>query len=648
MSTACDSFKPHRWKPKQCSACFRPKAEHSGVGEDTNNEPNSDQPKATTKMKQSPYYKRFSFSDENGLNQNSASVPTKTNQTLCNTVANGSCGASRNTTKLQKPVSEDKPEKINAEQSISLQAAVVENRPSESVSDKQGLVNDHVEDKSKATSEVTSDINSDMSASTPPRPPAPRVRSHTMVVVPRVKPRKHIPEPSSLPVSTIKTLPRDLQIQPVPAPRRVRINRSTSPKPAPLDDSTTVCRAKSLDNLDVSPPSERKVKFNLEATTIPNDAPSVDKKDGTIHPYAVSEVPDVLQKVSSEENKVVQQSQDNTVPVEGDDDHEYIEADQVHAAVVAVGELKSKHRPQITKYATLSTLQPVLQPDKKPAGNGGIKQKAMSGGAITTTKAVPRRHAPPPPGVSRKRSATITSGDKLHMHNYAAPRRPPPPASIYYTNANITRPSKVNEAPVNKVPPQKPARTPETFDYENLNGVTSTEEPAEYSVIDDAVTSRQNAPRPKKPVRMPKEASPMSDGGQMSSNQQPVIKGKYIDLDIDQLESTRASTPLMKYENFDDFSPRPSSPDVKSLDSLNALSVPFEGAAQVHDAIVNSLNVASVELTKLYFNEYSYMGKMVCSKWSEFEPVSAAVPGTAACVKHSGKLLSLQVNYWMI
>ena len=644
MSTACDSFKPHRWKPKQCAACFRPKAEHSGVGEDANNEPKSDKPRG---MRQSPYYKKFSFSDENGLEQKAASAPTRTYQQQSTTVANGSYGASRNTTKLQKPLSEDKPDEIIAEQSLSLQAA--ESRPShcESLSDTQGPVNDHVKDNSKATSEVTSD-NSYMSVNNPPRPPPPRVRSHTMVVVPRVKPRKHIPGPSDLPLSTIKTLPRDLQIQPVPAPRRNRDNRSTSPNPssAPPGDST-FCRAKSLDNLDVSPPNERKVKFNLEATTIPDSAPTMEKRNVTIHPYAVSEVSDVLQKVSSEENNVIQ---DNTVPLEGDDDHEYIEADQIHAAVVAVGELKNKHRPQVTKYATLSTLQPVLQPDKKPAGNGGIKQKAMSGGAITT-KAVPRRHAPPPPGVSRKRSATITSGDKIHMHNYAAPRRPPPPAALYYTNANITKPSKVNEAPVNKVPPQKPLRTPDTFDYENLNGITNTEEPPEYSVIDDAISSRQNGPslsRPKKPVRMPKEASPVSDGGQASFNQQPVIKGKYIDLDIDQLESTREHTPLMKYENFDDFSPRPVSPDVKSLDSLNALSIPFEGTAQVHDAILNSLNVASVELTKLYFSEYSYMGMMVCSKWSEFEPVSTVIPGIAACVKHNGKLLSLQVNYCMI
>ena len=641
MSTACDNFKPHRWKPKQCSACFRPKAEHSGVIQDTNNEPNSDQSNATTKMKQSPYYKKFSFDNENGLDQKAASVRTDQQST----VANVTYGAPRNTTKLPKPHSEDKSDEINAEQSPSLRAAVVESKRnySESVPSQQGLVNDHVENNSKAASEVTSD-NSDMSGSNPPRPPPPRVRSHTMVVVPRVKPRKHIPDPLNLPLSTTKTLPRDLQIQPVPAPRRNRTNRSTSPKPAsPLED-VNVCRAKSLDNLDASPPSERKVKFNLEATTIPSSYPTVGRKDVTIHPYAVSEVPDVLQKVTIEENKVIQ---GNNVPQQEDDDHEYIEADQILAAVVAVDELKNKHRPQVTKYATLSTLQPVRQPDKKPTGNGSIKQKAMSSGSIAT-KATPRRHAPPPPGVSRKRSATIASGDKIHMHNYSAPRRPPPPSTAYYTNANVTRPpSKVNEAPVNKVPPQKPLRTPDTFDYENLNGIINTEEPAEYSVIDDAIIAKQNGPsfsRPKKPVRMPKEATPVSDGAQ-SSNRQPVTKVKYVDLDIDQLEASREHTPLMKYENFDDFSPRPSSPDVKSLDSLNAVSVSLEGAAQVHDAILNSLNVASVELIKLYFNEYSFMGNMVCSKWSEFEPVSTVLPGTAACVKHNGKLLSLQVNY---
>ena len=644
MSTACDDFKPHRWKPKQCAACFRPKAEHSQIKQDDSDQVNSSQSKTT---KQSPFYKKFSF-DENGVGQNtpsSSKEPTRTNQQPA------SPSIVSDSAKSQVPRTENQIEEEVKEQSPPQQVTAVESGSAGSVCDKQPPVNDHMDDhNSKGTKEAPSDNG----GNTPPRPPPPRARSHT-VAAPMIKPRKNIPEPLLL--ATTETLPRDPQ--PVPAPRRNRANRSASPNPSgSLDDTNVYSRAKSLDNLDVSSPSDRKVTFDLYTTTITNPSTNAApvttvSKTGMIQPYAVSEVSDILQRATKDNGIVAQDKEEN-------DNHDYIEADQINAAVVSVSELKSKRRPsEITKYSTLSTLQPGRQQDKKQTPNGGVKQKAMSSGAITMRN-TPRRHAPPPPGVARNRSATITS---VRMQNYSAPRRPPPPAQCTseYTNANVKRPVKNNEPHVAKVPPPKPTRTLSTFDYENLNGTVISSEAVEYSAIESDVfkpttSGNSSLPRPKKPVRMPKEATPVSDGDQPPSqqpvikDQQPAIKGKYVDLDMDQLAAgqvaSREQTPLMKYENFDDFSPQqPISPELKSLGSFDALSaLPLEGASQVNDAILNSLNVASVELTKFYFDEFSFMGKMVCSKWSDFDPASTAPPGMASCVKYNGKLLSLQVN----
>lgn len=642
MSTACDNFKPHRWKPRQCAACFKPKAEHSGI---TTDESSNDQVNSGAKMKQSPYYKRFSFNEDNE-DQKQASSGDKEGAIIEQTGQQSTAPTSRDAVVTSTAIKWEKPDSGNGadetceNHSSSLPAAVVESTNSEPVSTKQTVVNDNIDDK--VISEATSD-NSDMSGKTPPRPPPPRARSHTMAV-PQVKPRKHLPEPSAdLQLST-KTVSRDLQ--PVPAPRRNRYNRSTSPIATSNSFDSSVCRAKSLDNLDVSPPSDKKVKFKLEATTIPDPdtSPTATRKSGMIEPYAVSNVTDILQKASTGDDVVEEEKKGAEDQVEENDDHEYIEADQLHAAVVSVSELKNKHRndkpSQVTKYSTLSTLQPMQQQNGKLMM--GTKQKAMSSGTMKTTKTTPRRHAPPPPGGPRSRSATIAYVDKVRMQNYSTPRRPPPPAGVYYTNSNIVNTSKANAAPVARVPPPKPVRTPNTFDYENVNGTVTTE-PVEYSTIEndkEVTATSTTSSRPKKPVRMPKEISPVSDGDQPPS--QP--RGRYIDLDIDQLNDQQtAGRQVMKYQNFDDFSPRPISPEhSRTPDSFDALvSLPLEGSAQVHDAILNSLNVASAELTKFYFREFSFVGKMACSKWSDFDP---APPGTTGCVKYNGKLLSLQVN----
>ena len=649
MSTACDNFKPHRWKPRQCAACFKPKAEHTGI---TSEDSSNDQNKNSAKVKQSPYYKRFSFSDEDSVEKKAPSrdtTPTRTDQQLTSrdTVVTS-------TAKLEKP-DRNEADETYENHSSSLPAAVVESTCSEPVSTKQAVVNDNIDldtdDNSRVTSEVTSD-NTDMSGKYPPRPPPPRARSHTMAV-PQVKPRKHVPEPSDLQFST-KTLSRDLQ--PIPAPRRNRSNRSTSPIAASvsLDEESSVCRTKSLDNLDVSPPGDRKVKFKLETTTIPDPdiSPTTARKNAVIEPYAVSEVTDILQKASTADEIVQEEDKRRSEElVEDNDENEYIEADQLNAAVISVSELKNRHRngkpSQVTKYSTLSTLQPTHQQNGKVMM--GAKQKALSSGTMTTTKTTPRRHAPPPPGAPRSRSATISSTDKIRMQNYSVPRRPPPPA-VYYSNANVVNSSKVDVTPVAKVPPPKPVRTASTFDYENVDGKL-TAQTVEYSIIEnDVISNKEMAAtskvstisRPKKPIRMPKEASPVLEGGQPPS--QP--KGRYIDLDIDQLtDQLAAGRQVMKYQNFDDFSPRPISPERKSPDFDALVSLPLEGASQVHDAILNSLNVASAELTKFYFREFSFVGKMACSKWSDFDP---APSGTTGCVKYNGKLLSLQVNCCMI
>ena len=642
MSTACDNFKPHRWKPRQCAACFKPKAEHLGV---TTDESSNDQFNNSAKVKQSPYYKRFSFSDENNSDQKALSrdreqaIMAQTGQhATSQSTAQTSRDAVVTSTaiKLEKPDSGNEADETYENHSSSLPAAIVESTSSEPVPTKQTVVNDNIDDNSRVTSEATSD-NSDMSGKTPPRLPPPRGRSHTMAA-PQIKPRKHIPEPSAdLQVST-KTVSRDLQ--PVPAPRRNRSNRSTSPMTTSNSlDESSVCRAKSLDNLDVSPPNDRKVKFKIETTTIPDPDTTAARKSEMIEPYAVSDVTDILQKASTVDEVVLEEKKGAEEQVEDNDEHEYIEADQLHAAVVSVSELK-KHRngkpSQVTKYSTLSTLQPTQQNGKLLMGT---RQKAMSSGTMKTT---PRRHAPPPPGAPRSRSATIATIDKLRMQNYSTPRRPPPPAAVYYSNSNVVNSSKANAAPVARVPPPKPMRTPSTFDYENVNG-TVTMEPVEYSIIENdkemAATPTTTTSRPKKPIRMPKEASPMSDGGQPPS--QP--KGRYIDLDIDQLNDQQAAgRQVMKYQNFDDFSPRPISPERSRTPDFDALmSLPLEGASQVHDAILNSLNVASAELTKFYFREFSFVGKIACSKWNDFYP---APSGTTGCVKYNGKLLSLQVN----
>ena len=640
MSTACDNFKPHRWKPKQCAACFKPKAEHKGITSEESSGDGNSQTTNSAKMKQSPFYKRFSFSDEDNVDIKAISRDPGPTQTVQHATApTSSDTVVTSADKLQKPNSGKEADETNENHSSSPPTSVVESNrskpepQSEPVSSNKTIVKDEAENSQDA--EVIGNNNSDMSGNTPPRPPPPRARSHT-VAAPQIKPRKHIPEPSD----SQFTLPRSLQ--PVPAPRRNRINRSISPTTASssLDDSS-IGRAKSLDNLDVSPSTDRRVKFNLETTTIP-DTSIATKKNATINPYAVSNVSDVVSNGSTE---VMQDKNSPEKCMEDDnDDHEYIEADQLNAAVVSVTELKSKHRngkpSQVTKYSTLSALQPSRQQNGRLVG--GTKQKVLSSGTITMMT-TPRRHAPPPPGAPRSRSATITSIDRVRMQNYSAPRRPPPPAAIYYTNAKVAKSLQANVTPVPKVPPPKPARTPSTFDYENVNETISTDV-VEYSVIDNDndVTSKgatkNAAPSgPKKPVRMPKEATPVSDGDQPSS--QP--KGRYIDLDIDQLTDQQSTRQIMKYQNFDDFSPRPVSPERTSPDCFNKSSSPFEGASQVHDAILNSLNAASAELRKFYFSEFSFMGKMACSKWSNFDP---APSGAVSCVKYNGKLLSLQVN----
>ena len=641
MSTACDNFKPHRWKPRQCAACFRPKAEHSGITSDDSSGIGNSQTSNSNKMKQSPFYKRFSFSDEDDKNLKVISRDPGPTQTVQHSTApTSSDTVVTSADKLQKPDSENEVDETNEKHSSSPPTSVVESNCSESgtknepVSCNQASVKDEVENSQDT--EAIGNNNSDMSGNTPPRPPPPRVRSHSMAA-PRIKPRKHVPEPTD----TQLTLSRSLQ--PVPAPRRIRVNRSISPTPVSscsLDDSS-IGRAKSLDNLDASPLSDRKVKFNLETTTIP-DTSTAARKNATINPYAVSKVSDVVGDGSTE---VMQDKNSSEKCMDDDnDDHEYIEADQFNAAVVSVTELKNKHRngkpSQVTKYSTLSALQPTRQQNGKLLG--GTKQKALSSGTVTM-KNTPRRHAPPPPGAPRTRSATIASIDRVRMQNYSAPRRPPPPAAIYYTNAKIAKSTQANVTPVAKVPPPKPVRTPSTFDYENVSEVVATDA-VEYSVIDNNdVTSKRTtknaAPSgPKKPVRMPKEATPVSDGDQPPS--QP--KGRYIDLDIDLLTDQQSSRQVTKYQNFDDFSPRPLTPERTSPDCFIKSLSPFEGASQVHDAILNSLNAASTELRRFYLNEFSFVGKMACSKWSDFDP---APSGAVSCVKYNGKLLSVQVNY---
>jgi len=584
-------------------------------------------------VKQSPYFKKFSFDEDEAVDQKVEKDPTRTDQ--YSIPARETTEATTHAVKLQKP---------DNEQSSSLQSTVVEN--SELISNGESVLKDN---SKEVTSEVT--IDSDMSQNITARPPPPRGRSQTMHV-PRVKRRKNVPEPSYSPPPTTRTLPRDLQ--PVPAPRTNRSNRSISPMPAGVQDERedkdpNVSRAKSLDNLDVaSSTSDKKVTFKSEPTTIPDNT--------MVQPYAISEVPDILQKIATEENcAAVQDESIVGKSTEESDDHEYIEADQFNAAVVSVSELKNnKHRnskSQVTKCSTLNTKQ-----NGGLTMNGGIKQKAMSSGTITmNTKSAPRRHAPPPPGASRSRSLTTTSIDKIRPQGYSTtPCRPPPPSN--YVNSNV-KSSKVSEASVNKVPPAKPLRTPNTFDYENLNDTTTITK-VEYSQVDiDAISKNNTTPtddyvwsRPKKPVRMPKEATPTRECGDTAQPaSQAVVKVKYIDLDIDQL-ATDQQKHLMKYQNFDDFSPRAISPELKSLDGFDALSVslPLEGVSQVNDAILKNLNVASAGLTKFYVGKFSYLDKVTCSKWSEFDAAGVVPPGTAPCVKYNGKLLSLQVNYTMI
>ena len=638
MSTACGNFRPHMWKPRQCAACFKSKAEHSVANGSSSN--SSDQSEVT---KQSSFYKKFSFNDDGEVAEKATSRDGESTGTQQQSTAPTS---SAEVKLIKKPDNDKKLDETDEEQSPSLQTSVVKLNESNfnETSNRQEVFDDYA----KLTGEVIKESN--MSQDIPTRPPPPRMRSHTMAI-PRVKPRRNIPEPSGLPPPTIKTLPRDLQ--PVPAPRS-RTNRSTSPGRGSLDDSC-VHRAKSLDNLDASssspPHTDRRVTFNSETTTIPdskcNDPLTTSTKKPLVEPYAVSEVTDIRK---TQQDSVVEEGSVRDDATEENDEHEYIEADQLNAAVVSVSELKNKHRndrAKITKYATLSSLQPTQQQNGKLIMNGGVKQKALSSGMITATntnKTAPRRQAPPPPGPSHSR--TLTSS-----YNYSVPRRPPPPVTLY-TNANVTtKSSKTSEGPVHKVPPAKPLRTPSTFDYENLDDSNTAK--VEHSTTHGDVTSPTDdlaLSRPKKPVRMPKEATPSSDSdAAQSSTGQPIIRGRYVDLDIDQLETDRqqrqkAST-VMKYQNFDDFSPR-TSPDL-TLDSFDAFStsLPPEGAAQIHDAIMNSLNVASTELSKFYFGQFSFVGKATCSKWSDFEPVGVAPPGTTPCVKYNGKLLSLQVNY---
>ena len=656
--SACGNFRPHMWKPGQCAACFRSKAEHGGASTEATADASTKTPSTVT-AKQTPLYHKLSSKVDKDVTEVKDATRTEdktSNVTREVTTQQSADSTSSGVVELQKPESVNE-NKINNQRSNSPagQSSFVSSGES-GTSDKLG---DNVD---KMTQQLAG--------------PTVRARSQTMVA-PRVKPRRTAPQPG-LDLATsgsTKTLPHVSNSYPVPPPRRNltlgRSNKSVSPVPVnDKDNETNIAKAKSMENLDAVPSkkTQPKVTFQSETITIPDPQPSttapskvhttkktaavapsnisprLGKKVAAVHPYAVSEVTDILEKKASEtaksETAKVEKKKDD------DSDHEYIEADEINAAIVSVNELKTQKTlqrngapPHMTKYATLSSVQPSRMNGAPKTTVSGGKHKASSSGALLTRqKTSPQtRRRPPPPPTSKM--------------TYTIPRRPPPPP-LYYSNHEVNNTSKQTKKPsaVIKVPPAKPARSPSTFQVES-----PTEAISDDVFEDDNVKSPSadtTLSRPKKPVRMPKEAS-LPPNTAVQASVDPPLRGKYADLDIDKLEAEQAllklvgdQKPILKYENFDDFSRSSSRNEQLSVgedgdDEREYTSIAFDGSGQVHDVIMRTLNIACGELTKLYFEESTFMGKMMCSKWSDLQ---AAPPDTRNCVKYNGRLFSVQVS----
>jgi len=660
MSMACDNFRPHMWKPGQCAACFRSKSEHGGASADVPTKPPS-----TVTPKQPPYYRRLSgHLDEDVTEVKPAITSTipKENKTI------------------------DKNEEVATEQSVDdATSSMAESQKPES--DNEVKTNNRQSDSPASQSPFvssgesgTSDNSLVNSMSQKVVRPTTRARSQTMQGVPPVRPRRNAPQPvADLPLSsTTKTLPKGLLgVYPVPPPRKShtlgRSNKSVSPVPViDKDEEVNIVKAKSMDNLDAAPSkrTQPKVTFKSETVTIPDSksgapsepptskktSPRSGKKVAAVQPYAVSEVTDILEKKSAGVAKAEGKEEDS--------DHDYIEADVINAAVVSVNELKSQKTlqrnggpPHMTKYATLSSVQPSRMNGVPPKKTG--KQKAVSSGVISSklrTSPQQRRRPPPPPGskLTKTISKSVSHEDETQPHDYTIPRRPPPP--IYYSNEEVKNTTSVTaKSPAAiKVPPAKPARSPSTFQVESPTEVISDD------VFEDddvkSLSADSTLSRPKKPVRMPRDATLPQNGMEQSSNDPP-LRGKYAELDIDQLEADQAllklvgqQQPMMKYENFDDFSPSPprnEQPSVCEDDDREYTSIAFDGSGQVHDVIIRTLNIACGELTKLYFEKSTFMGTMMCSKWSDLQ---VAPSDTRNCVRYNGRLFSVQVSvcvYWV-
>jgi len=661
------------WKPGQCAACFRSKAEHGGASAEATANVSTKTPSTVT-AKQTPLYHRLVDKDVTEVKDATHTVHKEDKTSTVTrevTTQQSADSTSSGVVELQKPESVYE-NKINNQRSNSPagQSSFVSSGES-GTSDKLG-------------DNTVDNMSQQVAGSTV------RARSQTMVA-PRVKPRRTAPQPG-LDLATTKSLPHGLSNSyPVPPPRRNltlgRSNKSVSPVPVnDNDNKTNIAKAKSLDNLDAVPSkkTQPKVTFQSETITIPDPQPSatapskahttkktaavapshvsprLGKKVAAVHPYAVSEVTHILEKKASETAK------SGTAKVkekkEDDSDHEYIEADEINAAVVSVNELKIQKTlqrngapPHMTKYATLSSVQPSRMNGAPKTTISGGKHKASSSGALLTrqkTSPHTRRRPPPPPinKIAKTRSKSMSNEDERESQDYTIPRRPPPP--LYYSNHEVKTTFKQTTKPsaVSKVPPAKPARSPSTFQVESPTEVISDDVFEDDNIKSPSADSTLS--RPKKPVRMPKEASlPQNTTAQVSVD--PPLRGKYADLDIDKLEAEQAllklvgdQRPMLNYENFDDFSRSSSRNELLSVgedgdDEREYTSIAFDGSGQVHDVIIRTLNIACGELTKLYFEESTFMGTMMCSKWSDLQ---AAPSDTRNCVKYNGRLFSVQVS----
>jgi len=655
------------WKPGQCAACFRSKAEHGGASADVPTKTPS-----TVTAKQTPLYHRLSNIVDKDVTE--VKDVTRTVQ-----IEDKTSNVTREVT-TQQSADETSSGVVESQKPESANDSKINNQRSDSP-----VGQSFVSNCESGTSDNLGDNSLENMSQQVVRPTA-RLRSQT-VAIPQVKPRRNAPQ-QGLDVDSsgsTKTLPHGLRgSYPVPPPRRTltlgRNNKSVSP--TPVDDKsndTNIVKAKSLDNLDAVPSkrTQPKVTFQSETITIPDPQPSSTeahmakntavvatsnfsprsgKKVAAVHPYAVSEVTDILEKKASEKAKVVAGKNDND-----DSDHEYIEADVINAAVVSVSALKTQKTlqrngapPHMTKYATLSSVQPSrMNSAMKTAVSGGKQKAASSATLLTRQKTSPqtRRRPPPPPTskIAKTRSKSMCDEDERGPQDYTMPRRPPPP--LNYSNHEVKNTPIAKPPAVSKVPPVKPARSPSTFQVESPTEVMSDDVFEDDSFKSPSADSTLS--RPKKPVRMPKEATlPLNTTAQASTD--PPLRGKYADLDIDKLEAEQAllklvgnQKPIMKYENFDDFSRSSSRNDHQSVDEDGGddekeyTSIAFDGSGQVHDVIMRTLNITCGELTKQYFEESTFMGTMMCSKWSDLQ---AAPSDTRNCVKYNGRLFSVQVS----